>query len=81
MAFVKETESFVGSQIRLDGIAPRKTYPSRYVRLVLGTMDWDHVSGAYKKESSIHSLDAATARILGKALIAEAKMIDATKRR
>lgn len=72
MAMIRQSESWVGSQIRLDGTAPRTTWPKRYVRITLGTDD---------EKQATHNMDTDTARMLGRALLAEAKLIDAKPRR
>lgn len=71
-------ETYVGSMARADR---RRDYPARYVRLVLGEQrKWN---GGTLEPSLTHTcqMTAATARQLGQALMAEARLIDAEKKR
>ena len=70
--------SYVGSMVRADA---RRGYPSRYVRLVLGEESRWRDGRMVEGEQSTFHLTAATARTLAKALVAEARIIEAGRKR
>lgn len=68
------SNSFIGSSVQADA---RRGYPARTVRLVLGEQRiWSN--GQYQEaEQTVHRMSASTARGLARALVAEARIIEA----
>ena len=72
------SNSYVGSMVRADS---RRGWPSRYVRLTLGE-ESRYVGGTHVEGSTTtHRMTASTARGLARALIAEARIIEAGSKR
>lgn len=68
------SNSYIGSSVQADA---RRGYPARTVRLVLGENS-RYVSGSYETgPQTTHHMSASTARGLARALVAEARIIEA----